>query len=111
MFQQFEQVQKLSKNNVDATLKTLGVVSQGTQSAALEVADYAKKAFEQGSAAFEKLAGVRSLDKVFEIQADFVKTSYEDFVAQATKLGQLYANAAKEAFAPFQGAVAQTAKK
>jgi phasin family protein len=58
--------------------------------------------FEQGTAATEKLIGAKSLEKAFEVQSDFVKSSYEGFVAEATKLGELYADLAKDAYKPFE---------
>jgi hypothetical protein len=39
-----------------------------------------------------------------------VKTAYEGFVAQSTKMGELYANLAKDAFKPYEGLVAKVAK-
>jgi hypothetical protein len=48
--QQFDQIQKLSQENVDATMKAFGTVSKGAQAIAVETADYAKKAFEQSTA-------------------------------------------------------------
>ncbi|HEX8165491.1 MAG TPA: phasin family protein [Beijerinckiaceae bacterium] len=106
MMQQFDTIQKFSKDNVDAALKSFGVVSKGTQAIAVETADFAKKSFEQGTATFEKLLGAKSLDKAIEIQTDYVKSAYEGFVAQTTKLGELYTNLAKEAFKPYEGLVA-----
>ena len=35
--------------------------------------------------------GAKSLEKAMEVQSDYLKTAYEDFVAEATKLGELYA--------------------
>lgn len=107
MFQQFETMQKLSKDNVDAALKSFGTVSKGVQTAAAEAADYSKKSFEHGSAALEKLMGARSLDKVLEIQGDFLKSSYEGLVAQATKMGELYTAIAKDAVKPYEGVIAK----
>jgi phasin family protein len=104
--QQFDTIQKFSKDNVDAALKSFGVVSKGAQAIAVETADYAKKSFEQSTAVFEKLLGAKSLDKAIEIQTDYVKSAYEGFVAQSTKLGELYTNLAKEAFKPYEGIVA-----
>ena len=57
MMQQIDQIQKLGKDNVDAALKSFGVVSKGAQAIAVETADFAKTSFEQTSATFEKLAG------------------------------------------------------
>lgn len=109
--QQFDSIQKLGKDNVDATLKTFGAVSQGAQAIAVEATDFAKKSFEQGTATLEKLVGAKSLDKAVEIHTDYVRSAYEGFVAQSTKMGELYANLAKNAFKPLEGLVAKPLAK
>jgi hypothetical protein len=98
----FEDMQKVGKDNMDAAMQSFGAVSKGFQAIAVEVADYSKKAFEQGSAAAEKLMGAKSLDKAVEVQSDYVKSAYEGFVAQATKLGELYTDLAQETYKPFE---------
>src|SRR5215213_3766510 len=103
MTPQFDNIQKVGKDNVEAALKSFGAVSKGAQAIAVETADYAKKSFEQGTATLEKLVGVTTLHKAIEIQTDYLKTSYEGFVAQSSKVGELAANTAKEAFQPFEG--------
>lgn len=107
MIQQFETIQKASKENVDAALKAFGATSKGVQTIAVEATDYAKKSFEAGTATLEKLAGVKTLDKAMEIQADYIKTAFEGAVAQATKMGELYTALAKDAYKPFEGLVAK----
>ena len=102
MVKNIEEVQQFGKDNMDAALKSVGLWSKSMQAIAIEMADYSKKIFEQGTAATEKLIGAKSLDKAFEVQSDYVKNSYEGFVAQATKLGELYADLAKEAYKPFE---------
>jgi hypothetical protein len=110
MIQQIDQFQKLGQDNVDVALKAFGAVSKSAQAIAVETADYAKKSYEQGTATLEKLVGARTVDKAIEIQTDYLKTAYEGFVAQSTKLGELYANFAKEALKPYENAVAKTTK-
>lgn len=111
MLKNFDDVQKISKDNLDAAMKSFGAVSKGVQAIATEVADYSKKSFEDGTAAAEKLFGAKSLDKAIEIQTEFAKSAYESFVANATKLGELYANLAKESYKPLEVyAVKATAK-
>src|SRR5690348_11885244 len=102
MIKNFEDMQKVGKEGMDATMKSFGVFSKASQAIATEVADYSKKSFEDGSKLLEKLLGARSLDKAIEIQADYAKTAYEGFVAQATKIGELYADFAKETYKPFE---------
>ncbi len=107
MFENFETIQKLNKDNADVALKSFGAVSKGVQAIAIEFADYSKKSFENGTSAFEKLAGVKSLDKAIEVQTDYFKTAYEGFVAEATKIGELYADLAKETYKPLEGAISK----
>ena len=41
------------------------------------------------------------------MQNDYLKSSYEGFVTEATKLGELYLGFAKEAYKPFEGVMAK----
>jgi hypothetical protein len=107
----FEDIQKLGKDNFEVAIKSFGALSKGMQAIAVEVADYSKKSFEDGSSTFEKLIGAKSLDKAIEIQTDYAKTAYEGFVAGATRLGELYADLAKETYKPFEAAVASVSGK
>jgi hypothetical protein len=107
MLKNFDDVQKLNKDNLDIAMKSFGAVSKGLQAIAVEVADYSKKSFEDSSAAFEKLLGVKSLEKAIEIQSDYAKSAYEGFVAGATRIGELYADIAKETYKPFEVAAAK----
>ena len=45
---------------------------------------------------FEKLAGVKLPDKFIELTMEHTKSAFETFVAEATKIGDLYKNFAKE---------------
>ena len=105
MLKNFEDFQKLGKDNVDVAMKQFGSVSKGWQAIATEFADYSKKSFEDGSAALEKLFGAKSLETAIEVQSNYVKTAYEGFVAEATKLGELYTDLAKESYKPFEGLI------
>jgi hypothetical protein len=103
MLKNFDELQKMSKDNMDIAMKSFGAVSKGMQAIAVEVADYSKKSFEEGSAATEKLLGAKSLEKAIEIQTDYAKSAYEGFVAGATRIGELYADLTKETYKPFEG--------
>jgi hypothetical protein len=98
-----EDFNKFGKEGFDRALNSFGVWTKNAQAVAAEVADFSKKSFEGSAAAFEKLVGAKSLEKAVEVQQEYLKSSYEDFVAEATKLGELYADLAKEAYKPFEG--------
>src|SRR5215467_8465140 len=102
MVRNIDEMQKFGKDNMDATLKSFGAFSKSLQAITVEIADYSKKVFEQSTAATEKLIGAKSLEKAIEVQTDYAKSAYETFVAEATKLGELYAQLTKEAYKPFE---------
>jgi phasin family protein len=102
MLKNFDEMQKVGKDNMDAAMKSFGTVSKGVQAIAVEVADYSKKSFEESSAAAEKLFGAKSIEKAIEIQTEYAKSAYESFVAGATRIGELYADLTKETFKPFE---------
>lgn len=107
MMQSFEDASKAGKEFMDTGLKSFAALSKNAQAIAVEATDYSKQAFEAGSTAFEKLASAKSLDKAVEIQTDYAKQSYEGFVAQATRMGELYAEMARDAYKPFESIVAK----
>ena len=107
MVRNFEDLQQVGKENVDIAMKSMGAISKGAQAIASEMADYSKKAFEDGTAALEKLFGVKSLDKAIEVQTEYAKTAYEGFVAKASKIGELYSDIAKESYKPFEAVLAK----
>jgi len=110
MVQSAEELQQLSKDNIENALKNFGLLSKSAQAIAVEVADYTKSSFEQGTAALEKLMGAKTLDQAIEIQQTYLKSAYEGAVAQATKIGELYTEMAKEAYKPFESAFSKVAR-
>ncbi|MFI5399391.1 MAG: phasin family protein [Candidatus Binatia bacterium] len=103
---QYEDFQKFGQQGIDAALKNLGTASKGLQAIASEVADFSKGQFDAGSAAFERLAGVKTFDNAVEVQADYAKQAFEGFVAHSTKVRQIVSNLAKETMRPVETAIA-----
>ena len=87
--------------------KSLASLSKGAQAIAAEASEYTSKSVEAGSAAVARLLSAKSLEDALDIQSDYLKRSYEGFVTQATKIGSLYADLAKDAYKPFETMVAK----
>jgi hypothetical protein len=96
--------QKTAKDNMDAAVKAFGAMTKNAQTLTTESTDFAKKAYESNAAHVEKLFGVKTLDKAIELNTEFAKSSYEGFVAQATKISTMYTDFAKEAMKPVEAA-------
>ncbi len=102
MTSNFDEFQKFGKEQLEAASSVAASLAKAFQTIAAETTDYSKKSIESNSAHVEKLLGAKSLDDAIQIQSEYAKSAYEGFVAQATKLGELYTNLAKEAFKPVE---------
>jgi len=106
MMKSFEEFQSFGKDGFEAYVASSNALTKGFQAIAQEAADYSRKSFEKGTAAFEKLSASKSFDKALEAQQAFAKESYESLVAQMTKMNELYIATAKEAYKPFEASLA-----
>ena len=102
MAYEFEDLQKFGKEQYDAAAAVTTSIAKALQAIATETADYSKKSLESSSAFVEQLLGAKSYDSAIQIHSEYWKTSYTGFIAQATKMGELYSNLAKEAFRPIE---------
>jgi hypothetical protein len=102
MVANFDNVQQIGKEQFEAVSAAAAAVTKGWHSIAAETTDYSKKSFEKSRLLAEKLIAVKKIDEAVALQTDFAKSAYEDFVAEASKIGELYAALAKEAFKPFE---------
>lgn len=100
-----DQMQKMSKDSMDMAMASFGAWTKNAQAIATELAGYSKKYLEESAAAMEKLMAAKSLETAMAVQNEYLKSAYGDFVAQSTKIGELYAGLAKEAYKPFESAM------
>lgn len=107
MMQSFDTANQFGKEFMDSGLRSFAAISKGMQAIAVEAAEYSKRSFEAASSTTEKLIAAKSLEKTVELQADYAKRAYEDFVAQATRMAELFADTAKDAYLPFESAAAK----
>jgi len=97
--------QKMGKDNFDAVLRSYGEWNKGFQAIAVRMTDYSKQTFEDATRAFEQLVAAKSLESVVEIQSQYAKKAYDTWVAEASKLGEMYAAVARDAYKPVEKAV------
>ena len=102
--QKFAQQQN-GKEQIGAADVSTNAFPAGFQAIATAYGDYTKKSFEDTKSFVEKLSGVRSFDKVVEIQTEFAKSAFETFVTESQKIGALYSDLAKQSYKPFVGFV------
>jgi len=109
MLKGFEEFQKVGKDGFDAYVRSFGEMNKGFQAIAAEVTDYSKKAFEDSTRAFEQLVGAKSIEQAIEIQSQYAKKAYDTYMAEMSKLGEMYVGLAKDAYKPVEAALAKKA--
>ena len=110
MFSNVEEIQKFGKEQLEAVTAATTSFSKGLQEIAAETTDYSKKAIAANTSVVEKLLVAECRNR-HPIQTEFAKSAYEAFVAEATKIGELYAKLAKEAFKPIETAYVKAPAK
>ena len=105
----YDEIMMRAEERMENALEALGnaFASVRTGRANARVLDRIKVDYYGAMTPINQLAGVKTLDKAIEIQSDYVKTAFEGYVAQVTKIGELYAAIAKDAYKPFEGIVAK----
>ena len=96
----FEGMQRLGQSNMDSAMRVFGQWNKNWQAFTAEMGDYTKRSFAEGSATFEKLMKSKSVGQAIEIQTSYAKRAYDDYVQQATKIGDMYAHMATKAYEP-----------
>jgi len=107
MLKGFEEFQKVGKDGFDAAVKSFGEMNKGFQAIAAEVTDYSKKAFEDSTRCFEQLIGAKSVEQAVEIQSQYAKKAYDTYIAEMSKIGEMYAGLARDAYKPVETAFAK----
>ena len=95
-----EDAMAFGQENVEAVIASGKIFAKATEEMNAEIVAFSKKSYEDVMAASKDISSAKSVTELFEKQTSFAKTAFEAYVAEATKLNDLYAAAAKEAFGP-----------
>ena len=107
MFKSVEDLQRISRSQIEATSQSAAALSRGIQQIALEASEFSRKSIEEGSTALSKLIGTKTLDGAIQVQTDYAKASYDGLLAGYSRFGELVASVAKQTYQPFEGAFEQ----
>ena len=102
-----EKFSGMGKGNVEACMQAATLFAKTAERVNGEVLTYSKQQVEDGVAAFKAVSGAKSFHEAWELQTDFAKSALDAYVAQATKLNDLWMDAAKQASEPFTSRFAE----
>jgi hypothetical protein len=100
-------LQKQGNGEVEGAASAASSFAGCFQMATAEATDYSIKSLESGSAYIEKLRRAKSLDSAIQIQSDYARSAYAEFLAYLVKLSDLYCNLFKRGPTPIEKAAAK----
>ena len=101
----YDHVLGYGKDTVEAYMKAANVAGKGAETLHNEIYAYSKQSIEDTIAATKALMGTKSVHEAFELQTDFAKTAFDTYIAQMTKLSELFVATTKDTMQPIQGRV------
>jgi len=93
------------KDNAEAVTKSATVAGKGIETINSEIYSYSKQSVEDSVAATKAVLGSKSVHEAFEFQTDYVKSAFEAYVAEMSKITELATATTKDSYAPFKGRV------
>ncbi|WBO22803.1 phasin family protein [Sphingomonas abietis] len=106
-----EEFTEFQKGNVEAIVESGKLAAKAAESLGQEAADYARKSFESGTAAFKTFASAKSPTELFKLQSDYMKSYFESAVAESTKVTEAWLKLAGDVVQPISNRVAVAVEK
>lgn len=106
-----EEATEFAKGNVEAVVESSKIAAKGLESFGQDAAEYGRKSFETATAALKSMSAVKSPTELFKLQSDYFRTSFDSYVAEASKNTEALIKLAGDAAQPLSNRVAVAAEK
>ena len=92
----------MGKGNYDAMVRSYGELTQGCQAIVARWVEFSKRSVEDATRTWEQLIAAKSLDQAFEIQTNYAKNAYDNWMSEMSKIGEMYSSTARDAHKPVE---------
>lgn len=106
-----EDFQSMGKDNVDAMVQSSKILTKGMEDLTRAFFDLAQNSVEQSVAVSQAMLKAKTLKEVADMQNDLVKKSFDQFVAEGTKLSELSVKVANDAAEPLTSRMNEVASR
>lgn len=106
-----EELAELTRANVEALVETGRIAAAGAQSLGQEAVDRAREGFEQAAAQAKTLAEANGPAEFFQLQSEIVRTQFDRFVAEGSRMTESLVKLTGEAMQPLSNRAAINAEK
>jgi phasin family protein len=104
--QGYDQLAAFNKATVEALIQATNAATKGFETINSEALAFSRQTIEESVAVAKAAIGSKSIQELIELQSDFTKSTFDSYVGQMTKMGDMVASIAKEAAEPLNSRVA-----
>lgn len=101
----------LNKDQMEAFMQSGNLWMKGTESIVKTCVSLTQDAMAKNTEALKSLMGCKTLNELTEAQARLAQQSFEDLLANTSKLSEMTVKVATESLAPINSQIGKTVKK
>jgi phasin family protein len=106
-----ENLTEMTKANVEAIAEAARIAAAGAKSIGQDVVASSRTGFEQASEAVKTLADAKSPTEFIQLQSELVRSSFDRFVSESSKLTEQVVKLAGEAIQPISNRASVNAER
>ena len=107
----FEDANEFGKGNIEALVESSKIAARGFEAMSQEAATFAKKTFEEATAAAKTLSSVKSPTEFMKLQSDYARSAFDALVQQTSRNTEAMLKLAGEVVQPLSNRAALAAEK
>ena len=111
LFKGYEDASALNKQAVDAVVKSGSVVAKAAEEFGKAWVAYTQRSIEGGMATAKAVIGSRSLREAVDLQSQYARDAFDDFVSESGRLSEYSVKIANEAIEPIKSHVTTAVEK
>ena len=101
-FKGYGEMASMNKESVDAFVKAGELFTKGAESVSKAYFDFAQASAEASVEATKAMMTAKTVKDFVDIQSDFARTSFDNFLSESSRLSEMTVKVANDAFAPIQ---------
>ena len=111
VFGGFDEAAVYGRKNLEAMIRASAIMSKGFEEMGRSWFSLTQGTVEQGVATWKALLGARNLREVVELQNEYARSTFDQWVNEGTKLSETALKVANEAWAPLNGRFSETVER
>ena len=110
-FKSYDEATALNKDSIDAVVKASEVLTKGAEAFGKAYYGIAQSSAEASVEATKAMLGAKSAKEFVEIQAEFARTSFDNFLSESTRLSEMSVKVANDAAEPLTSRMNEVASR